>query len=295
MEAREGGINVTTKLIEKAMAFAIEAHEGQMRKQSTVPYIVHPLSVGMILQKYQCHERTIAAGILHDVLEDTEVTHTQLIHHFGHEVASLVEEASEQDKSLPWKIRKEQTIQGIKHLSKEAAVIVCADKLHNLSSIYEDYKQIGDQVWNRFNRGKEQQSWYYQSLIIQLFQRDIPIKLLLKLDQRAQRVFGQNPMLPRRQIDAYFRFPYGIDGEQRRAWEKDLKKQEQLKVFNRMETLYRMQDPQVRDVLVLLEQHGIQWQNNSDGPFLIASLCVAIKEHYQMNDLEMVRHVFRNL
>nr|WP_238941917.1 HD domain-containing protein [Bacillus sp. REN10] len=282
-------------MIEKAMAFAIEAHQGQMRKQSTVPYIVHPLSVGMILQKYRCHERTIAAGILHDVLEDTQVTREQLIHHFGYEVTSLVEEASEKDKSLPWKIRKEQTIQGIKHLSKEATTIVCADKLHNLSSIYEDYKQIGDQVWDRFNSGKEQQSWYYQSLIIQLFQTDVPIQLLLQLDQKAQRVFGQNPMLPRRQLDAYFRFPYGINEEQRKSWGKDPEKRKQLTVFHRMETLYRTQDPRVQDVLSLLEQHGINWQSNSDGPFLIASLCLAIHEHYQMDELEMVRRAFRNL
>ena len=55
-------------IVEKAINFAAKAHEGQTRKSSDVPYITHPFSVGMLLQKTHCTDEVIAAGILHDTL-----------------------------------------------------------------------------------------------------------------------------------------------------------------------------------------------------------------------------------
>ena len=99
-------------MVEKAIVFAAKAHDHQKRKGTDIPYITHPFAVGMLLQKEKCSEEVIVAGILHDTLEDTETTFEDLTEMFGLRVANLVQAASEKDKSLPWEVRKQQTIDG---------------------------------------------------------------------------------------------------------------------------------------------------------------------------------------
>ena len=70
-------------MVEKAIIFAAKAHKNQTRKGTDIPYITHPFAVGMILQKAKCSEEVIAAGILHDTLEDTETTFKDLTEVFG--------------------------------------------------------------------------------------------------------------------------------------------------------------------------------------------------------------------
>ena len=90
-------------IIEKAINFAAKAHVGQTRKWTDIPYISHPFAVGMISEQFKCSAEVIAAGILHDTLENIFVTIEELSKHFGDKVTKLVEAASEPDKSLPWK------------------------------------------------------------------------------------------------------------------------------------------------------------------------------------------------
>ena len=59
-------------MIDKAIAFAVKAHEGQPRKGTEIPYIFHPLEVGMIVSRITDDEEVIAAGVLHDTVEDCE-------------------------------------------------------------------------------------------------------------------------------------------------------------------------------------------------------------------------------
>ena len=77
-------------LIEKAYNQAREAHEGQLRK-SGEPYIIHPLCVGIILADLEMDKETIAAGLLHDVVEDTICTKEEIEESFGSDVALLVD------------------------------------------------------------------------------------------------------------------------------------------------------------------------------------------------------------
>ena len=78
------------EIVEKAIIFAAKAHGNQKRKGTDIPYITHPFAVGMLLQKEKCSEEVIAAGILHDTLEDTETTFEDLTEVFGVHVANLV-------------------------------------------------------------------------------------------------------------------------------------------------------------------------------------------------------------
>lgn len=151
-------------MIFKAIEFATRAHSGQHRKGTKIPYIVHPLGVAKILIEYGCPDNVVIAGILHDTVEDTLVTLDEIKQTFGLNIADLVEEASEPDKTDTWENRKNHTIGMLKTLSKEAAKLVLADKLDNIRAIREDLERNGPCIWGRFNRPQEQQKWYYENL-----------------------------------------------------------------------------------------------------------------------------------
>lgn len=179
-------------LVEKALIFAAKAHHGQVRKGTDIPYITHPVAVGMILQKASCSDEVVAAGILHDTLEDTETTYDDLVSAFGAYVADLVVAASETDKTLSWEDRKRQTISMLKHTTTEEMHVIVADKLHNLQSIHHDLKTYGPEIWDRFNRGKNEQHWYYRSIIDALLSRTNEFKLIETLNEEVHKVFDEN-------------------------------------------------------------------------------------------------------
>ena len=152
-------------MIFQAIEFAAGAHRGQYRKGSKIPYIIHPLNVGKILIEHVCSDEVVIAGILHDTVEDTPVTLDNIRQEFGLKVADLVEAASEPDKSDTWENRKKHTIRILKNLSHEAMILVLADKLDNIRAIREGLERDGEGVWERFNRPREKQKWYYDSLM----------------------------------------------------------------------------------------------------------------------------------
>ena len=151
--------------IDIAIEVASKAHRNQTRKGTDIPYITHPFAVGIILAQEGCPEEVIVAGIIHDTIEDTSITLEYIRENFGEKVASIVQGCSEPDKSLPWEERKKHTIEYLRNAPLEVRTVACADKLHNVRTIAEDQAKIGDEVWKRFKRGKEEQKWYYQSLV----------------------------------------------------------------------------------------------------------------------------------
>jgi (p)ppGpp synthase/HD superfamily hydrolase len=152
-------------MIHLATQVAAKAHQNQLRKGTDIPYITHPLAVGIILAKAGCSDDVIIAGILHDTVEDTSITLDYIRDTFGKKVSTIVEGASEPDKSLPWEERKRHTQDFLKGASPEIKFVALVDKLHNIRTIAADYGEIGEEFWERFNRGKEAQKWYYQGLV----------------------------------------------------------------------------------------------------------------------------------
>jgi (p)ppGpp synthase/HD superfamily hydrolase len=106
-----------------------------------------------------------AAAVLHDVVEDTEATLEEITQRFGERVASLVEGATEKDKTLGWMERK---LAAIAHAEEsddlELLVLKCVDKLDNLSDIREDHELHGESLWARFKADQAAQMWYYGTL-----------------------------------------------------------------------------------------------------------------------------------
>lgn len=153
--------------LETAICLAAEAHRKGRRKGTQVPYVFHPLEVGMILAENECRLPVIMAGILHDTLEETQLTLQTIQDTFGTDVAMLVFSATEPDKTLPWRERKEHTLKqlSIPNTPIEMLLVACADKLSNARSLHRDFLQVGDALWSRFNAGYDQQKWYYESLV----------------------------------------------------------------------------------------------------------------------------------
>lgn len=154
------------EVIEKAIAFATQAHEGQFRKGTTRPFIVHPLEVGQIVATMTDDEEIISAAFLHDTIEDCEnVTRELIAREFSERVASLVAQESE-DKSKTWMERKGTTIERLKSAPWEVRMIALGDKLSNMRDIDRDYPENGDALWNRFRmKDKRMIGWYYKGIL----------------------------------------------------------------------------------------------------------------------------------
>ena len=152
-------------MIDKAIAFATQAHEGQVRKGTSRPFIQHPLEVGRIVASMTEDKEVISAAILHDTIEDCEdVTEEMLREVFTERVASLVAQESE-DKSKTWMERKSATIAHLNVASREIQMIGLADKLSNIRDIDRDYPECGEELWNRFRmKDKNVIGWYYKSI-----------------------------------------------------------------------------------------------------------------------------------
>ena len=161
--------------IEEAIEVAAEAHHGQYRKGTRTPYITHPYAVGLILMEAGCTEVVIIAGILHDTVEDTDLTLDFIRERFGDAVATIVDGCSE-NKTLRWRARKTERIEALRTASPEVCTVTCADKLHNLRTIISEYDDIGDSVWDRFHGGVEDQAWYYRSILSAIADRDTTLQ-----------------------------------------------------------------------------------------------------------------------
>lgn len=175
-------------IVEHAIQFATKAHDGQYRKGSDIPYITHPFAVAMLLRSEGCPDEVVAAGLLHDTVEDTNVTLEDIKINFGDTVAHIVEGCSEPNKSLSWEERKRHTIQYLKTADQSVRLVACADKFHNLRSIRDDLEHNGEEVWKKFKRGRRQQEWYYKNIVTSLEQGP-SFPLLEKLRKEIELVF----------------------------------------------------------------------------------------------------------
>jgi (p)ppGpp synthase/HD superfamily hydrolase len=151
------------ELIQKGEIFATKAHNGQTRKTSGAPYIGHPFLVAKILQGAGMPPKVIVAGLLHDTVEDTDITIEDIQKEFGDEIAALVAYNTE-EKEHSWEERKEHTIEQLKTGTLHQKALVVSDKYANLLELIRNYSELGDAIWNSFKRGKQQQYWYFSGV-----------------------------------------------------------------------------------------------------------------------------------
>ncbi len=158
-------------IFDDATKFAVDAHSGMMRKGAELPYILHPLEVSVIAGTMTDNPEVLAAAVLHDTVEDTNVTMEDIKNRFGDRVAELVESETENKyREIPpdvsWRTRKEESLEKLRNSNDiDVKKLWLADKLSNMRSFYDMWQKDGHDLWKHFNqKDPVQQAWYYRSI-----------------------------------------------------------------------------------------------------------------------------------
>lgn len=186
-----------TRLLDRAILFAVQAHAGTERRGKGFPYIVHPMEAVSIAATITPDQEILAAAALHDTVEDTDVTIEQIRAEFGDRIASLVgsetdvvfENRSDEDS---WHDRKQAAIDRLAKAPRDAKIVAMGDKLSNMRAIARDQYIKGDDIWNLFrvNDPKEHE-WHYRGLADSL--RDLDDTFAFQeFEWLINRVFSNN-------------------------------------------------------------------------------------------------------
>ena len=185
---------ILSQRFEDALVYAARLHAKQIRKGTTIPYVSHLLSVASIVLEHGGNEVEAIAALLHDAIEDQggAETREEIRRRFGDAVASIVDGCTDAEviPKPPWKERKEQYIARLSHASPSILLVSAADKLHNARAILGDYRALGENLWDRFNGGKEGTLWYYKSLV-DAFKQAAAGTALAPLIEELERVVGE--------------------------------------------------------------------------------------------------------
>ena len=151
VERRELMLN--NDLVKSATQFAKLAHKGQQRKYSSEPYITHPLAVAKLVNEYTDDPEVISAAILHDVVEDCDITLEQIESMFGSRVAKIVAGVTKITDGMDIQSSRKKHINN-RHYASQCAdcqLVKAMDSLHNLSQLH----QADDAFRERFVREKK--------------------------------------------------------------------------------------------------------------------------------------------
>ena len=161
--------HIDTSLLDRAITFAVKAHQGMERKGKGFPYVVHPMEAVCIVATMTNDQELLAAAALHDVIEDTDTTADDLKKEFGERVAMLVEAESDDktggSKAETWHQRKQDTLDRLRNADLDIKIVALGDKLSNMRAIAHDYAVLGDELWNRFTvKDPAEHAWRYHAL-----------------------------------------------------------------------------------------------------------------------------------
>ena len=159
-----------TSLLDHAIIYAVKAHAGTERRGKGFPYIVHLMESVEIVATITPDQELLAAAMLHDTVEDTEVTVEDLRREFGDRVAFLVAAESDirhegESEEESWHRRKQEAIDRLAAAPLEAKIVALGDKLSNMRAIARDYAIKGDSLWKLFHvTEKFEHEWHYRGL-----------------------------------------------------------------------------------------------------------------------------------
>ena len=158
-------------LLEESIVYATVMYQGKVRKFKGVPFILHPMEVAQILATMTDDQEVLAAGILHDILEETSGTLQDIEKRFGKRVAMIVASESEndypgEDRCATWKRRKEESLKVLKNSNDIGVQMLwLADKLANMRSLARIYSEQGEALWKSLHQSDpEEHCWYYRTI-----------------------------------------------------------------------------------------------------------------------------------
>ncbi len=166
---------IFTPRLDGAIKLASFLHRDQTRFDAkSTPYISHLVSVALIVATVTDDEDSIIAGLMHDSLEDVPgYTYDQLVKDCGARVADIVTHVTEpldankqDDEQLPWLERKEAYLSNLRSGGIEAAIVSCADKIHNTESFLMDFKNEGAPYAARFTSSVKNRLWFHEQVLL---------------------------------------------------------------------------------------------------------------------------------
>lgn len=176
-----------------ALNYANACHSEQVRKSTVLPYILHPMGVSSLVLEAGGDEDMAIAALLHDVPEDCggEPRLIEIKNYYGDRVEKIVRGCSDslvadREDKAPWLERKQAHIDHMKEADMDTLVVTAADKLHNGRAIATDLQCTGNEVWDRFNAGREDIIAYYTKFLAALEERKVTPVLLKPLSNAIE-------------------------------------------------------------------------------------------------------------
>jgi (p)ppGpp synthase/HD superfamily hydrolase len=186
MQQVKGQLMPLSKLYNEALVYASDLHRDQVRKGSGIPYIAHLLSVSSRVLSAGGTEVQAIAGLLHDAAEDQGGYDTlnDIRRRFGADVAQIVSDCTDSwiEPKPDWLLRKEAYISLLPAKAASSLLVSLADKVDNAEAILNDYRNIGDAIWDRFTGRREGTIWYYRKLST-IFNEALPGPLARELSR----------------------------------------------------------------------------------------------------------------
>jgi len=181
-----------TNRFDEAFRYAHGLHQAQKRKGTSIPYISHLMSVAALVIEHRGNEDQAIAALLHDAAEDQGGAKTlaEIRKRFGEPVAAIVSDCTDAwtEPKPEWRPRKEAYLAILPGKPIQSLLVSLADKTHNAEAILFDYRELGDQIWSRFNGGADGTRWYYTELA-NVFAKAMPGRLADRLG-RATAAFS---------------------------------------------------------------------------------------------------------
>jgi (p)ppGpp synthase/HD superfamily hydrolase len=177
-------------VLERAIRIAVRQHEGQLRKGDQQPFITHPIAVALLCARAGLSAKTIAAALLHDVVEDTDMSWKELAEALGEggdEIARIVDEVTKAEGRLSWEEKSRLYLERLRKADVEALAVAVADKIHNLYALVLAYEREGDLIRKRFNSTLEQRVRTYEEVRGLVHSRWPDCPLLPELDRQLER------------------------------------------------------------------------------------------------------------
>jgi (p)ppGpp synthase/HD superfamily hydrolase len=136
-------------IVREAYRLAASEHAGQNRKANRMPYLDHVVAVAEILSDAGFDEEVVAAALLHDAVEHTDLSSDEIASRFGERIAGLVAAMTDRDQIEPWEERKAEHRERIRASGREAAAIYGADKMAGIREARDGYAEAEEGVEDR--------------------------------------------------------------------------------------------------------------------------------------------------
>jgi (p)ppGpp synthase/HD superfamily hydrolase len=173
----------TSTLIDQAIEFAAHAHAGQRQEADGSPFIAHPLEVAGLLRHRGLPDEVLAAALLHDVVENTDVELGDIRKRFGPRVAELVQALTESRDIADYEARKAELRQRIVAAGPEAAAIFAADKVAKLRDLRAGLRQDPRAFCERVGDSLEPKLRHYEQTLRALREAPYDVPLLDELER----------------------------------------------------------------------------------------------------------------